>query len=114
MKKGIEDGSGAYHLQSVHHNKSNLIIEFPMLWWQIISRKSQWGQNMLFYREFDYIHLYWEWTEHLQSYFRQHLKNCSLHQAVYASLYSYSRDIHVLHVFCEGWYPVTNTHYNLS
>jgi len=33
---------------------------------------------------------------------------------VYASLYSYSRNIHVLSAFCESWCPTTNTLHTIS
>ena len=33
---------------------------------------------------------------------------------MYAFLYSYNHDIHVLHAFCEGWCRTTNTPHTIS
>jgi len=40
----------------------------------------------------------WGWMERMLAHFDQHLRDYSLHQAVYASLYSY-----------ESWHSTTNT-----
>jgi len=79
VEKGIEDDSVTYFLQSMHHDKSSLITEFPLLGGQFMSGKSRWGLNMLFYEEFGYIPLYWEWTEHVLSCFEELLRSCSLY-----------------------------------
>ena len=114
VEKGAEDDSVRYFLQSVYHYKSSLLTEFPMLEHHIISEQSRWDPNILLYGDFGYIPWYWEWTEHVLSCFEVRLRRCALYQAVYASLYSYSRDIHVLCTFCESWYPTTNTLHTIS
>jgi len=43
------------------------------------------------------------------SYFGQHLRSCLLYQAVYASFYSYSYDVHISYAFCENWCLISNT-----
>jgi len=85
-----------------------------MLGCQIITGKARWGPSLLLYGEFPYIPLHWEWTERVLACFGQCLRDCSLYQVVYASLYSYSRDTHVLYAFCESWCPTTNTLHTLS
>jgi len=58
VAKGVEDDSVGYFLQSVYHDKSSLLTEFPMLGRRIISRQSRWGLNMLLYGEVSDISLY--------------------------------------------------------
>lgn len=114
VEEGAEDGLDGYFLQGTYHDKSSHLTEFPMLGRRIISGQFRWGPNMLLYGEFSYIPLYWEWTEHVLSCFATRLQRCGLYQAVYASLYSYSRDIHVMRAICECWCHATNTLHTLS
>ena len=72
------------------------------------------GAEFSFILEFAYIPLYCEWTKRVLACFSQRLRDCSLYQAIYASLYSYNRDAHVLHAFCESWCPTTNALHTLS
>ena len=46
--------------------------------------------------------------------FEARLRRCALYEAVYASLYSYSCDMHVVRVFCKSWCPTPNTLYTIS
>jgi len=85
-----------------------------MLGRQIIVGKARWGPSLLLYGESAYIPLYWEWMVRVVACFGQRLRDCSLYQAVYASLYSYSLNADVLHVVCESWCPTTNTLHTLS
>jgi len=103
-----------YFLQSAYHDKSSLLTKFPMLGRRIISRESRWGPNMLLDGDFSYIPLYWEWTEHVLYYFKARLQRCALYQAVYASLYSYGRDMHILRAFRQSLCPTTNTLHTIS
>jgi len=41
--------------------------------------------------------------------FEARLRRCALYEAVYTSLYSYSRDMHLVRALCESWCPTTNT-----
>ncbi|KAL2943450.1 Tropomyosin [Bienertia sinuspersici] len=52
---------------------------------------------------------YWEWTEDILFRFEEPLQLSSIYDAVYASLYSYAKDINVMRAFCESWCPTTNT-----
>ena len=52
VKKGANDDSVWYFLQSVYHDKLSLLTEFPMLWSRIISGQYRWGLNMLLYGAF--------------------------------------------------------------
>jgi len=52
---------------------------------------------------------YWEWVEHTLSCFKSHLRACHLSNAVYALLYTYDHDPHVICAFCEAWCPESNT-----
>ena len=69
---------------------------------------------MLLYGDFGYIPFYWEWTEHVFSYFEAHLQRCALYQIVYTSLYSYNCDMHVLRAFCERWCPTSHILHTIS
>ena len=64
---------------------------------------------MIVYDDFGYIPLFWEWTEYVLSCFEARLQRCALYEAVYTSLYSYSRDMHLVRALCESWCPTTNT-----
>ena len=114
VERGADDGYEACYLQSVHRDRSISITEFFTLGRQIIAGKARCGKTLLLYQELGYIPLYWELTERVLACFGTHLRDCSLYQAVYASLYSYSRDAHVLRDFCESWCPTTNTLHTLS
>ena len=98
----------------MYHDRFSLSIKFFILGLQIIVEKAQWGLSLLLYGEFAYVPLYLEWTECVLACFDQHFRDCSIYQAVYASLYSYSRDAHVLRAFCESWCPTTNILHTLS
>ena len=58
MEKDTDDGSEAYYLQSVYHDRSCLVTDFPMLGRQIITRKALWGLSLLLYGALAYIPLY--------------------------------------------------------
>jgi len=114
VEKGAEDGSIKYFPQSTYRDKSSLLTKFPMLGRRIISGQVRWGLNMLLYGNFSYIPAYREWTEHVLSCCEARLRTCALYEAMYASLYSYSRDMHVVRVFCESWCPTTNILHTIS
>ncbi|KAL2944025.1 Serine/threonine-protein phosphatase 7 long form-like protein, partial [Bienertia sinuspersici] len=57
---------------------------------------------------------YWEWTEDVLSRYGDILELCSVHDAIYASLYSNDRDTNILCAFCESWYPTTNTLHTMA
>ena len=46
--------------------------------------------------------------------FESQLRTFRLFDVVYASLYTYDRDPHVIRVFCEAWCPEINTLHTTS
>ena len=98
----------------MHHDKIPSWLLVFHAWVANHIRKSRWGLNMLFYGEFGYIYLHYEWTEHVLSCFEQRFWSCSLYQVVYASLYSYSCNVHILRAFYESWCPTINTLHTVS
>jgi len=58
VKKGVEDDLARYFLQSMYHDKSSLLIKFPMLRQRIISGQSRRGANILLYGDFGCFPLY--------------------------------------------------------
>ena len=89
VKKCVDDGSKACYLQSVYHDKSNLITKFFMLGRQIIYKKAWWGPSLLLYGEFSYILPYCEWTEWVLACFDQCLRDysCCLHLSLFVQLW---------------------------
>jgi len=81
---------------------------------KLFSMKFVGGLVLKIFGEFFFILIYWEWVEHILSCFESHLRACHLFDAVYASLYTYDRDPHVICAFCEAWCPGTNTLHTMS
>jgi len=67
------------------------------------------GSVLKIFGKFCFIFKYWEWVKHILSCFKSQLRTCRLFDAVYASLYTYDRDPHVILTFCEAWCSKTNT-----
>ncbi|XP_074298273.1 uncharacterized protein LOC141629116 [Silene latifolia] len=57
---------------------------------------------------------YWEWTEDVLARFSDILSTASIRQAVYASLYSYDKDLQIMRAIFEGWCPDTNTFHTVE
>ncbi|XP_074296676.1 uncharacterized protein LOC141627109 [Silene latifolia] len=57
---------------------------------------------------------YWEWTEDVLARSIDILSTASIRQAVYASVYSYAKDLHIMCAFFEGWCPGTNTFHTVE
>ncbi|XP_074288215.1 uncharacterized protein LOC141613382 [Silene latifolia] len=83
---------------------------FPLLGRRIISGDTRWGCRVIqIPGESTYVAGYWEWTEDVLARYGAVLKNCSIYDAVYASLYSYVREPCILRAFLEAWCSTTNT-----
>nr|XP_016435936.1 PREDICTED: uncharacterized protein LOC107762125 [Nicotiana tabacum] len=52
---------------------------------------------------------YWEWAEDVLGGSQQTLSTPKIYDAVYASLFTYDRNLNILQAFCEAWCPKTNT-----
>ncbi|KAL2925797.1 hypothetical protein RDABS01_006005 [Bienertia sinuspersici] len=50
-----------------------------------------------------------EWTEDILFCFKEPLQLSSIYDPVYASFYSYAKDINIMRAFYESWCPTTNT-----
>ncbi|KAH0633131.1 hypothetical protein KY284_035917 [Solanum tuberosum] len=59
--------------------------------------------------EYHCIPGYWEWTEDVLSKNGQSLNNAYFRDAIFASLFTYDRNSSTIQVFCEAWFPQTNT-----
>ena len=103
-----------YFLHSGCHDNSCTITSFLLLRRKIIFGEARWGPTLKIFGEFSFIMKYWEWVEHILSYFESQLRACRLFDAVFASLYTYDRDPHIIRTFCEPWYPETTTLHTIS
>ncbi|KAH0737790.1 hypothetical protein KY290_036495 [Solanum tuberosum] len=59
--------------------------------------------------EYHCIPGYWEWTEDVLRKNGQSLNNAYFRDAIFASLFTYDRNSSTIQVFCEAWFPQTNT-----
>jgi len=103
-----------YLLHSANHDDGCSVTTFSLLGRRIISGKVRSGPALKIFVEFSFILKYWEWVDHILSCFESQLRTCRLFDAVYASLYTYDRDPHVIYAFCEAWCPETNTLHTIS
>jgi len=103
-----------YFLHSTSHDDSCSVTSFSLLGRRIISDEVRWGHTLKIFRECSFILKYWELVEHILSCFKSQLRTCRLFDAVYASLYTYDRDPHVIRAFSEAWCPETNTLHTVS
>ena len=103
-----------YLLHSTSHDDRCSVTSFSLLERRIISGEIRWGASLKIFGESSFILKYWEWVEHILSCFESQLRTCRLFDAVYASLYTYDRDPHVIRAFCEAWCPETNTLHTIS
>ncbi|KAL2922485.1 Tropomyosin [Bienertia sinuspersici] len=105
-----ENASATYVLKNTFQERPAIFDLLPMLGRSIISDSIRWGSNQLrIYGDFNFIAGYWEWTEDILFRFEEPLQLSSIYDAVYASLYSYAKDINIMRAFCESWCPTTNT-----
>ncbi|XP_056698714.1 uncharacterized protein [Spinacia oleracea] len=106
----IKGGSTFYTLRNSLQEKSATGELYPILGRSIISKSVRWGSHVhKLHGDSRFIAGYWEWTEDVLFRFKEVLIACSVYNAVYASLYSYSKDPNVMRAFCESWCPTTNT-----
>nr|GMD68332.1 1,2-dihydroxy-3-keto-5-methylthiopentene dioxygenase 4 [Ipomoea batatas] len=82
---------------------------FPTLGNRIIDDEVKWGNDIDFRGEFIYTPGYWEWAEDVLNLFRKPLREGMIYDAVFASLFTYDRNVDIVQAFCEAWCPRTNT-----
>ncbi|KAL2930495.1 Serine/threonine-protein phosphatase 7 long form-like protein [Bienertia sinuspersici] len=105
-----ENASATYVLKNTFQERPATSDLLPMLGRSIKSNSVRWGSNQLrIHGDFNFIAGYWEWTEDILFRFEEPLQLSSIYDAVYASLYSYAKDINIMRAFCESWCPTTNT-----
>lgn len=119
MSKEIElsnmGGAKSFVLRSTMPDRPATSDKPPLLGRSIVSGNAKWKTNTVkFVGDYYYIPGYWEWTEDVLSRFGDALEHSSIFDAVYASLYSYDRDINILRAFCESWCSSTNTLHTMS
>jgi len=103
-----------YLLHRAGHENSYSATTFLLLGRRIIFGEVRWGSALKIFGELNFILKYWKWVEHILSCFESQLGTCRLFGAVYASLYTYDRDPHVIRAFCEAWCHETNTLHTIS
>nr|GLL45000.1 uncharacterized protein LOC109157656 [Ipomoea trifida] len=89
------------------HKPSTDIL--PTLGNRIIDDEVKWGYDIDFRGEFIYTPGYWEWAEDVLNLFRKPLREGVIYDAVFASLFTYDRNVDIVQAFCEAWCPRTNT-----
>nr|GMC68222.1 ABC transporter G family member 11 [Ipomoea batatas] len=89
------------------HEPSTDIL--PTLGNRIIDDEVKWGKDIDFEGEFIYTPGYWEWAEDALNFFWKPLKEGMIYEAVFASLFTYDRNVDIVQAFCEAWCPRTNT-----
>ncbi|KAL2938386.1 Serine/threonine-protein phosphatase 7 long form-like protein [Bienertia sinuspersici] len=82
----------AYVLQNTMPDKDATNDKPPLLGRSIVSGAIKWKSNTV----------------------KDILELCSVHNAVYASLYYYDRDTNLLRAFCKSWCPTTNTLHTMA
>ena len=55
-----------------------------------------------------FIPLYWEWLEHVLSQCKGLLNDANHSEAIFAPLFTYDYNEHLVKAFCECWSPMTN------
>ncbi|KAH9603721.1 hypothetical protein KSS87_007077 [Heliosperma pusillum] len=96
-------------LRSSHHKDMVDMPSFPTLRARLTSGEVKWNVNPRFGFEFSHIPNYWEWLEDILRNCRGFLRGVHLLEAVYASLFLYRRNTHLMESFCEHWCTKTNT-----
>ncbi|XP_071936559.1 uncharacterized protein [Coffea arabica] len=104
-----DDGTKVHSLKSLIHDKEPRTTPFQTLGRRIIDGDAHWGPSLRLSGAFSYIENYWEWLEDILGRNKQELRENCLFDALYASLFTYDRNLHVLRAFCEAWCPDTNT-----
>nr|GMC60659.1 ABC transporter G family member 11 [Ipomoea batatas] len=89
------------------HEHSTDIL--PTLGNRIIDDEVKWGKDIDFEGEFIYTPGYWEWAEDELNFFWKPLREGMIYEAVFASLFTYDRNVDIVQAFCEAWCLRTNT-----
>ncbi|KAH7850255.1 hypothetical protein Vadar_029883 [Vaccinium darrowii] len=101
--------STAILLQSSLHSNEDGSERFILLGDQINAQRATWTDPLASFGQFSFIERYWEWLEDVLGRFSEVLSSARIYGAVYASLFTYSRDENLIRSFCELWCPSTNT-----
>ncbi|CAH9071224.1 unnamed protein product, partial [Cuscuta epithymum] len=89
------------------HRPSSEIL--PSLGRRILDENLILKKNLSFGGEFRFITGYWEWAEDILSLSKSVLEEGLIHDAAYASLFTYDRCTNAMQAFCEAWCPAVNT-----
>ncbi|KAL2902555.1 Protein MAIN-LIKE 2 [Bienertia sinuspersici] len=109
------DNMDVYVLHNMMPDRDATNDKLPLLGRSIVSGVTKWKSNTVkFIGDSFFIPGYWEWTEDVLSRYGDILELCSVRDAVYASLYSYDRDMNILRAVCESWSLSTNTLHNMA
>ncbi|KAL3809084.1 hypothetical protein ACJIZ3_000041 [Penstemon smallii] len=73
------------------------------------SWRTPWHSSAPSLGEFSYISGYWEWVDDVFARKNKNLHRAGVHDAVWASLFTYDVDEHMIRTFCHLWSPSTNT-----
>ncbi|KAI3459818.1 hypothetical protein Pfo_016481 [Paulownia fortunei] len=91
----LSNNSKVWALQATHHQSSNEPTPLPTLGHHIIEGKAKWGDTIQFADIFSRC-------EHK-------LLPARIYDSIYASLFTYDHSFDIIKIFCEAWYPLTNT-----
>ncbi|KAG5605705.1 hypothetical protein H5410_027197 [Solanum commersonii] len=98
-----------WSLQVPYHHHANIATPLPSLGRRIIQGKIRLGDTMRVQGEYHHIPGYWEWSEDIHGRNPEVLGTAQIYDAVYASLFTYDRNLDILQTFCEAWCPKMNT-----
>jgi hypothetical protein len=98
---------------SLHSGVSHTGL-FPLLVRRISVGEAHWATTsralpLQYTGEFSYIPKYWEWLEDILNRNKKILTDAKIYGAVYASLFTYDRNVHAMQAFFEYWCSATNT-----
>uniref|UniRef100_A0A7N2MVQ0 Aminotransferase-like plant mobile domain-containing protein n=1 Tax=Quercus lobata TaxID=97700 RepID=A0A7N2MVQ0_QUELO len=106
------DASATLLLAS-HHTNIASMKPYLSLGREIVAGRTNWEYSFNMNGGISYIPLYWEWLEDILSRCKETLKAANLYEAVFASLFTYDFNEHLVKSFCECWSPTTNTLHTL-
>ncbi|KAH7845734.1 hypothetical protein Vadar_005411 [Vaccinium darrowii] len=105
----IIPSSTAILLRSSLHANEDGSERFILLGDQINAQRATWTDPLAGFGQFSFTERYWEWVEDVLGRFSEVLSSARIYGAVYASLFTYSRDEDLIRSFYELWCPSTNT-----
>ena len=96
-------------MNSSHPTTTEVHVEFGLLGSCVCDGEAKWGSSFKVLGESFFTEGYWEWVEEVLGCHEPFLKGCKLHEAIFASLFSYDRNASMIRAFCKRWCPTTNT-----